>query len=237
MLNPYIQRGSTLSDLYSTALGGKGADAQRQFYSDYASNDPYREFRDEQANRAIMASMNARGQSNSGRANLAVSRASMERGSQDLQQYLDRLDRAGQQGGQYATTLAGLASQTGQTMGNLEARRGETLGNIETSRGGALAQNTGNYATQRGQYGYKFGADQAAAHQGYGQSQAALDYQVGQGRAGNHIGYGNAVAAANTGAANNLIGLGSALISGFTPGKSGISPVGNLVRTFYGNAI
>lgn len=237
MLDPYIQRGGTLADLYSTALGAKGADAQRAFYNNYATNDPYRQFRDEQANRAIAASMNARGLNNSGRAGLAVSRASLERGSQDMQQYLDRLNQGGQQGGQYAQTLASLANQTGQTLANLNSRRGETLGSLETSRGQSLASNATNYANQRSQYGYNFGRDEAAANQGYAGAQAGLDYQVAQGRAGNHIGYGNAYAAANNAVANNLIGFGSTLMTGFTPGKYGTSTFGNIANSFKGGGI
>jgi hypothetical protein len=196
-LQPFIQSGTWAQDLYDTALGKGGAGAATDFYQNYAANDPYRAFRDEQANKQIQAQFNANGLGGSGRMATAVSRASLERGTQDLQTYLTRLENQGARGGQYASQLAGYQSQAGNNiagirqglgdrLGTLETNRGTTLGNMDVNRGNTLSDITNSYAQNR-----------AGLESGYGQQLAA-----------NRINQGNAMAQTRSTGMNNLLSLG-----------------------------
>lgn len=228
LLNPYIQRGNTLADLYATALGANGSGDQQSFYQEYAANDPFRQFRDEQANREIQSQFNAQGQSGSGRFATAVGRASLERGTTDLNNYLDRLSSAGQQGAQQAGQLAGIASNTGQTLAGINTRRGDQLSGIETGRGSALANNSSNFGMTRANFDVNQGRDIAGAQGSYGNASAGLSTGLAQAKAGNMMGSANAQNASMKGGLNNLFGIGSALITGFAPGYGGGSAFGNM---------
>lgn len=202
-LDPFIQSGTWAQNLYDTAMGKGGADAARGVFENYASNDPFRQFRDEQANRQIAAQFNAGGLGGSGRMATAVGRASLERGTQDLNTYLDRLERSGARGGQFASQLAGYQNNAGSQiagmrtglgdrLGSLETNRGTALGQMDVNRGGALADITNQYANTR-----------AGLESGFGQQMAA-----------NRINQGNAMASTRSTGMNNLISLGGLAVGG-----------------------
>ena len=228
LMDPYIQRGNKLADLYATALGANGAEGSRDFYDQYASQDPFRQYRDELANREMQQQFNARGQATGGRFATAVSRASLERGSQDLNSYLDRLNGAGQQGQQAASTLGSAAMQTGQTLGNMNVQRGNQLSGIEQSRGQNLATNAANFGNARAGYGVQQGQNNAAVEQNYGNARSNLTMGVAQQQGNNLVGGAAAQNQARLGGLNNLFGLGSLALTGFTPGRNGTSPFGNM---------
>jgi hypothetical protein len=196
-LQPWIASGRNAQDRYDTALGLNGQDAANQFYNDFASTDnPMRAYRDELANKQLQQQFNARGQSNSGRFGTAVSRASLERGEQDQQTYLSRLEQQGARGGQYATTLAGH-----------EARGGENIANLRTGKGDRLADITLGSSNKLGDLAYGYGRDTSAIEAGKGEQLANLAWGYGNTRAGNEINYGNALAGTRGIGTNNLLNL------------------------------
>lgn len=193
-LAPWVQSGRGAQALYDRALGVGGADAQKSFYDNYASNDPYREYRDELANRQIQRQFASTGRT--GAMSLAVGRASLERGSQDLQQYLSRLEQAGQRGQSASGQVAGYRAQGGQALAGNETARGSALANL----GANFATNQANMDTNRGQA-------LAGLSSGTGSSLANLIYGNGQQIASNSINQGNAIAQTRTAPMNNLVNL------------------------------
>lgn len=232
ILNPSIQRGNQLADLYATAMGVNGSGDQQAFYSEYAANDPFRAFRDEQANRQIQQQFNAQGQSGSGRFATAVGRASLERGSDDLNRYLDRLSQAGQQGQNASSQLANIASNTGSTLAGLNTGQGDRLAGIETSRFNNLATNATNFGNTRAGYNAQWGRDNAGVEDNYGRTRIGLNTGLATAKAGNLIGGAQAANQASIGGMNNLLSLGSAVIGGFTPTKAGPSAFQNIFSMF-----
>jgi hypothetical protein len=230
LLNPYIESGGKAQSRYDTALGLNGQDAASGFYDEYAESDPYRQFNEDIANQALQRLANASGQSGSGRTALAVSRANLERGSTDLNAYLDRLAGQGQQGGQYATNLAGMANNAGTNIANLRSGLGDRLASNEVNRGTTL-----------GQMDYGYGQDQGNVAANRGSSLANLTYGTGQQVAGNRINLGNANAAARSTGVNNLLSLGATVgglaLGGFAPGAAGISAFGNMSKAFSGGGL
>lgn len=229
LMNPYIQRGNQLGDMYATALGANGAGAASDFYDDYASNDPFRQYRDELANRELQTQFNARGQSGSGRFTSAVSRASLERGSQDLNGYLDRLSNASQQGQQAAGQLGNAAMQTGSQLANIRTGQGNTLAGIEQNRGSGLATLVQNIGTTRAGYQTQQGAANAGVDQNYGNARSNLALGIAQQQGNNLIGSAAAQSQARAGGINNLLGLGGLALSAVTPGRMGTSPLMSLM--------
>lgn len=206
LLNPYIESGGKAQARYDTALGLNGQGAATDFYSEYAASDPYRQLNEDMANQALMRLANANGQSGSGRTALAVSRANLERGSTDLNAYLDRLAGQGQRGGQYATTLAGYANNAGSNIANLRSGLGDRLATNEVGRGQNL-----------GELSYGYGQDRGTIQANRGAQNANLTYGLGQQLAGNRINLGNAVADSRNIGVNNLLGLGSLAIKAMKP--------------------
>lgn len=206
LLDPYITSGNKAQNRYDTALGLNGQGAATDFYSEYAAADPYRQLNEDMANQALLRLANANGQSGSGRTALAVSRANLERGSTDLNAYLDRLAGQGQRGAQTATTLAGYANNAGSNIANLRAGLGDRLSTNEVNRGTAL-----------GNLNYGYGQDQGNIAANRGSANANLTYGLGQQIAGNRINLGNAVADSRSTGINNLLGLGAMAIKAFAP--------------------
>lgn len=139
-LEPYAQSGRQANTLYGNALGVNGRDAQTEFMGSYANNDPFRAHNEEQANRSTLNAFTARGMGNSGAANLAVARGSLDRGSQDYQQYLTRLQGYGQQGQQVAGQQAQYAYQGNAQIGQYASDYGNTRAGNAINYGNALAQ-------------------------------------------------------------------------------------------------
>ena len=230
LLNPSIERGNTLAQMYTDALGGNGSGNQQNFYDEYAANDPFRAFRDEQANRQIQSQFNAQGQSGSGRFASAIGRASLERGSQDLNGYLDRLSQAGQEGQQGSSQLAGIASNTGNTLAGINMGQGDKLSGIELGRAGNLATNATNFGNTRANFNVNWGQNNAGVEHNYGNARVGLNTGLATAKAGNIMGGANAANASINGGMNNLFGLGALGISAVTPGRAGGSALGNLFR-------
>lgn len=215
-LNPFLQSGRGAQSLYDNALGVNGTGAASSFYDNYAGQDPFRQFNEDMTNKAMERSFNASGNLGSGRAALAASRANLERGSQDLNRYLDRLSGQAQQGGQYASQLAGYANNAGNTVAGLRSNLGAQQADLATNRGQDL-----------GRLSYGYGQDRGSIMAGRGQSNADLQYGLAQQLAGNRLNLGSAVAAGRSTGVNNLLGLGGLAIQAMTPGASGISAAGN----------
>lgn len=101
--SPYAQQGGAANTFYGNALGLNGADAQAGSI-DTLTNNPL--FQGQLANdsNALMRSLNARGQSGGGLANIAAQRVFQQTAGDWLNRYRD----AGQQGFQAAGQIAGV---------------------------------------------------------------------------------------------------------------------------------
>lgn len=202
-MQPWVDSGRGAQDRLDAALGVKGAEAAKGFYDDYGGNDPFRAYRDELANKQIQQQFAGTGRT--GAMGLAVGRASLERGSSDLNAYLDRLTNAGARGQQASGQVAGYRAQAG-----------ESLANNATGRGSALAQLGTQFATNKAQMGAARGTALAGLETGSGSELANLSFGAGQQRAANTINLGNAVAGTRTQPMNNLINLAGTGLRAFS---------------------
>jgi hypothetical protein len=142
-LQPFIERGNRAGGMYDNALGVNGPEAQQQFMTRYGSSDPFRQQNMDAANQSIRRTYNARGMDTSGNALLAAARASQERGSQDYNRYLDRLQGAQGQGAQFAQTGAGMAGNFGSQLMGMRYGYGQQQAGNEISYANAQAANRG----------------------------------------------------------------------------------------------
>lgn len=110
LYSPYAKSGQTASTMYNNALGVNGTDAQKQFMDGYKSYDPFRQENEDYATNSLLRGYRAQGMVDSGTSALAAARASLQRGSQDYNSYLDRLNGVGQQGYQATGQQAGIRS-------------------------------------------------------------------------------------------------------------------------------
>lgn len=138
-LDPYAQQGQRASGLLGRYLGLDGADAQRQQMQQYAGGDPFRQFNEDNGLRALMRQFNGRGMMDSGNARLAMSRAQLERGSQDYNNYITQLLGMNQSGQGAANTLAQMAMQTGGNLGQMRMGLGQQQAGNEVQYGNAKA--------------------------------------------------------------------------------------------------
>ena len=177
---PYSETGQNANTLYSNALGLNGAAAQQTFQQNYQA-DPFRDANANFANNALMQVLNARGLSGSGAAAAAVAQESLRRGSEDYNNYLNRLSGLQSQGQQTAGSLANLYANQGQQGAQYGMQAGSDLANIQGNR--------------------------AATAYNYGTGQAGLDTDQAITNAGNRINLGNAQAASRGILGNNLMSL------------------------------
>ena len=177
---PYSETGQNANALYGNALGLNGAAAQQTFQRDYQA-DPFRDANNEFASRAIMQKLNARGLSGSGVAPAAIAQESLRRGSEDYNNYLNRLSGLQSQGQQTAGNVANLYANQGQQGAQYGMQTGSDLANIQGNR--------------------------AATGYNYGVGQAGLDTDQAITNAGNRINLGNAQAASRGILGNNLMSL------------------------------
>lgn len=219
-LDPFVQSGLGAQGLYDNALGVNGADAASGFYENYGSNDPFRTFRDEQAQRELERKYNATGGfqggsdgGGSGRFATAVARSSLERGTADMQAYLDRLERAGARGGQYATQQGANSMSAGSTLGTLQAGQGTALANNAVGRGSALSQLGLNMADRSA----NLATGRATALSGNSSALADLAYGNAGQLAANRINMANGVNAANAVPMNNAINAAGVAVRAFNP--------------------
>lgn len=189
-LSPYQQSGTQANTLYGNALGLNGADAQRSFGANYAASDPFRAQNQQFATDATLQSLNARGLSGSGYAVAQVADQNLRRGSQDYENYLNRLQGQQGQGFQAAGAQAGY-----------QANRGNALSDISTNAANARA----------GIYGQR-----AGIQTGYGDATSNLNYGNAQQLAGVRTGLANGVAATRSVGVNNLMGLAGLGVQAYT---------------------
>ena len=147
-LTPYAQQGTKASSLLGRYLGLDGADAQRQQLQQYAGGDPFRQFNEDNGLRALMRNWNGRGMMDSGNARLAMSRAQLERGSQDYGNYINQLMGMNQSGMGAANQLAQMAQNTGGMLGQMRTGLGQSqaqnaiqYGNAKAAADGMLMNN------------------------------------------------------------------------------------------------
>lgn len=181
-LDPYIQSGTQANTLYGNALGLNGTGAQIAFGENYAASDPFRAQNADMATEGLMRALNARGLSGSGYAGEAVARQSLARGSEDYNNYLNRLSGV-RDSGQTAATNAASISNNYATQ-----RAGLATGQLDSRN--ALLTAQANNATNRGN------------------ALSNLTYGNAQQMAGQRIGLGNSLAQSQSAGINNLLGLG-----------------------------
>ncbi len=177
---PYSATGQNANTMYGNALGLNGLAAQQTFQQNYQA-DPFRDANADFANEALMRVMNARGMSGSGTAAAAVAQESLRRGSEDYNNYLNRLSGLQSQGQQTAGNIANLYANQGQQGAQYGMQTGSDLANIQGQRG-ATAYN-------------------------YGVGQAGLNTDQAITNAGNRINLGNAQAQSRGILGNNLMSL------------------------------
>ena len=183
-------------------------------------SDPYRQYRDELANRQLQRQFAGTGRT--GAFALGVGRASLERGSQDVQQYLSRLEQAGQRGQQAAGQKAGYEMTAGQNVADIRSKLGTGLADNSINQGSALANLGSQFANARA--GLETGRAGALSQNEMATGKAASDliYGAGQQNAANRINAGNAIAATRTLPMSNLLNLaGTAVQAGFLGNKLG----------------
>ncbi len=249
---PYVDAGTKANGLYETALGLTGSpEDAAAFYENYAANDPFREFNADLANKAIIAAQNKAGMKTSGRTDLALSRANLERGSTDLNSYLDRLNNVATRGQSAAENLASREQNAGsQTAGvfgniaNLETSTGNSLADIATNTGNNVAGlQTGfgkdsadlstNHANQVSGLEVNKGTGISNLQLGQGNALASIALGAGDQDAARRIGLGNALAdsKANSGILNSLASAAGTLIGAST----GLSSIGSGIKSLTGN--
>ena len=138
-VQPYMQQGQQANALYGRFLGLNGADDQRAAMDQYQTGDPFRQQNEDMGNRALSRRFASMGMLDSGASRLAMARANLERGSQDYNNYLNRLGGASQQGFGAASTGAGLAANAGNTLGQMRMGYGQQQAGNAISYGNALA--------------------------------------------------------------------------------------------------
>lgn len=192
---PWITSGTGANAMYSNALGINGKASQQNFMRGYESGDPFRSANADFANNALMQVMNARGLSGSGTAAAAIAQESLRRGSQDYENYLNRLAGVSNQG-------LGAAGNVAQ----IYAGQGDKLSSLAVGRGSDLANITG----KRADLGY-----------GYGAANAGLDTELATTKAGNRINLANSMANSRGILGNNLMSLMGLGVQAFGGGGGG----------------
>ena len=124
-LQPYAQQGGQANQRYGTYLGLNGADAQQGALAEYAGHDPFRQHNEDMATRAMSRRYNQMGMLDSGNSRYAMSRAMLDRGSQDYESYLNRLAGMGQQGYGASSALASMDSGLGNSLGQMRMGLGQ----------------------------------------------------------------------------------------------------------------
>lgn len=185
---PYSETGQNANALYGNALGLNGQAAQQTFMQNYQA-DPFRDANADFANEALMRTLNARGMSGSGAAAAAIAQESLRRGSEDYNNYLNRLSGLQSQGQQTAGSLANLYANQGQHGAQYGMQAGSDLANIQGNR--------------------------AATGYNYGLGQAGLDTDQAITNAGNRINLGNAQAASRGILGNNLMNLAGLAVKAY----------------------
>lgn len=227
VLSPLVEQGNTYNTMLADALGVNGQEKQGTFYQDYADNDPFRSFNEEMANKSLANRMNASG-IGGGRAALAMSRASLERGSQDLNRYLDRLTGQAGQGAQHVTNMASMIQNAGDRIGGYQAQKGGALGNIEIGRTGVKMNNRLGRGTTLGNMAYMHGVNRSNLRGQLTDRLVNSENLLRNNLSSSFLNAGQQDAGTRNALSNNLIGIGGALMGGFAPTAGGSSAFGNM---------
>lgn len=141
LYSPYAQSGQQASTMYNNALGINGQAAQQQFMNNYASSDPFRQANADYTTNTLLRNYRANGLLDSGASQLATARANLQQGSQDYNNYLNRLQGVGQTGYNATSSQAGIYGQQGQTAMGYGQQR--AAGDISYGNAMAASENTG----------------------------------------------------------------------------------------------
>jgi hypothetical protein len=141
-LTSTLEGGERAREVYETALGLRGADAQRQYYDEFL-DDPGFATETQAGLDALEARNNARGYSLSGRGFAEVAELGQTQRRQAHQDRLTSLADLVGLGGQASSNAAELAYRGGSDLAGLSVGRGGTLANLELGRGQALAKTRG----------------------------------------------------------------------------------------------
>lgn len=185
---PYADSGASANALYGNALGLNGAASQQSFMQNYQA-DPFRDANAKFATNALMQMYNARGASGAGTAAAAVAQENLRRGSEDFNNYLNRLQGVQGMGFQAAGSMADIYNNQGRQAAQYGYQQGSDLANIQGQR--------------------------AATGYNYGQSQAGLNTDLATAKAGNRINLGNALANSRNIGFNNLLSLAGTAINAY----------------------
>lgn len=135
MFQPYANTGGNAMKMYADATGVNGQPAYDAAAGNFMTGDPFRRANEDFANQNLAKTFNARGGLYSGNAMLAASRGSLERGSTDWNNWLNRLSGQADQGFKATGSTAAIA--TGQ--GDMANNYGQTRAGNEISYGNAMA--------------------------------------------------------------------------------------------------
>lgn len=222
---PFYNSGVGSQGLYDKAMGLGGADAAKSFYEDYGANDPFRAFRDEQAQKQLEQKYNATGSyqggsggGGSGRFASATARASLERGTADMQAYLDRLERAAGRGQQVAGAMSGNELSAGGAIAGLRTGLADRVANNEVNYGKDVSATRLGIADRQAGLATDYGKGLAGIDSGSGSALANLAYGNAQQTAANNINAENAAGVARARPGQNLIGLGGLAVGAMTGG-------------------
>jgi hypothetical protein len=132
---PYAQTGQAANTLYANATGVNGQPAAQTAANQFYSSDPFRQSNEDFANKQLAQTFNARGSLYGGNAMLAAARGSLERGSTDWNNWLNRISGQAAQG----ANVAGAQSGVAQGKGQLAYGAGTTQAGNEINFGNAMA--------------------------------------------------------------------------------------------------
>lgn len=227
---PFYDSGVGSQGLYDKAMGLGGADAAKDFYSNYAANDPFRTFRDDQAQKQLEQKYNATGGyqggsggGGSGRFASATARASLERGTADMQAYLDRLERAAGRGQQVAGAMSGNEMAAGGSVAGLRTGLSDRLASNEVNFGKDMSATRMGLADRQAGLATGYGQGLAGIDTGSGSALANLIYGNAQQTAANNINAENAAGVARNRPMQNLIGMGGIAAQAWNPTGSALS--------------
>jgi len=139
---PYAQRGEQASQTYADSLGLNGTQGGQNALSAYqAGRNPYLSFEQDQSQKAMDRTANARGALNSGMTAAANALARQKLGYQDYSGWQDRLNGLGQQGMQATGQRSNIAMQTGNALADLNQT--QAANGIQYSNALASSRNIG----------------------------------------------------------------------------------------------
>lgn len=135
-INPYATQGQQANTMYNDAIGVNGAGGYQKSFANFNA-DPFRQGENDYTNlltRNMFRRYNGQGMGNSGASGAAVARVGAERYGQQVADYRNRFQGAGQMGWNAAQYGANLDTQHGGDMSQQALGRNTALANTETNR-------------------------------------------------------------------------------------------------------